>query len=400
MSKITEITENTKINQLIERLQQTNESADIQEIKITIQSEISQMTKNIIHIEKNSRGEYGKLINKLKNEFQNVLKSKNTNNSKKKRENINYSMLISPTNIATLHPLTVMQNKLYSIFNKIGFQHVSSKEIEDDFHNFDGLNIQEDHPARTDHDTFYVRQNAHQHINKEINQENNHQKLSLRTQTSTSQIYVLTEFFLNRYSSHPQSEIEVLNQKITVQNVRLQSITTQNANEVDMRVVSSGKVYRSDHDSTHVPMFHQMEAMAVGENITIANLKWVLTRFCEELFELPDLKMRLRPNFFPFTEPSLEVDIAYKKTEFGIELIKNSSTESHLWMEVLGSGMINKEVLKKCGMKEDDAIQGFALGMGIDRITMLFNKIPSLSHFYGKADVRWLNDFGKIPQTI
>lgn len=395
MSKITEITENAKINQLIEKLQQTNEFEEVQDLKATIQSEISQMIKNIIHIDKESRGEYGKFINKLKNEFQTALKSKNTNNSKKKREEIDYSMLVSPTNIATLHPLTVMQNKLYSIFSKMGFQHVSSREIEDDFHNFDGLNIQEDHPARTDHDTFYINQNIKKEINREDSREDKNQRLSLRTQTSTSQIYVLTEFFLNRYSAHPQSEIEVLNQKITVQNV-----TEHSTNEVDMRVVSSGKVYRSDHDSTHVPMFHQMEAMAVGENITIANLKWVLTRFCEELFEFPDLKMRLRPNFFPFTEPSLEVDIAYKKTKFGIELIKNSSTENHLWMEILGSGMINKEVLKKCGMKEDDTIQGFALGMGIDRITMLFNKIPSLSHFYGKVDVRWLNDFGKIPQTI
>lgn len=364
------------IENLLTELKSVEDLDKIQKLKTKIQNEISTLTKNILNLEKSERASYGKIINQVKIEFDAIMLAKQSFSGKcvDANDKFNYSIPVHCNTAGKLHPLTTVLYRIHNIFSNMNFQHISSKEIEDNFHNFDGLNIDEYHPARTEHDTFYV--------------ENQSRNISLRTQTSTAQIYVLKEFFRNRYENK-NSEFSVLNENISIL-----------GDQSEIRVISSGKVYRSDHDSTHVPMFHQLEAMVVGESVTLTQLKWTLTKFCEEFFEFPNLKMRFRPNYFPFTEPSIEIDIAYRKVKNGIELISKNYDQEHHWMEVLGAGMINNAVFRKCGMKDTDSVQGFALGMGLDRLTMLHKNIPTLSYFYGKIDVRWLNDFGSFAQSI
>jgi phenylalanyl-tRNA synthetase alpha chain len=237
----------------------------------------------------------------------------------------------------SLHPVTRTRLRIESIFSQAGFQVASGPEVEDDFHNFEALNIPKNHPARAMHDTFYFPDGR-----------------LLRTHTSPVQI------------------------------------RTMLAQRPPLAVIAPGRVYRIDSDMTHTPMFHQVEGLVIDRGSHLGHLKWILQEFCKAFFEVDQVKMRFRPSFFPFTEPSLEVDIQCRRDKGEIRF-----GEGNDWLEILGCGMVHPNVLKNCGLDPDE-FQGFAWGMGIDRIAMLKYGMPDLRAFF-EADVRWLSHYGFRP---
>ena len=238
-----------------------------------------------------------------------------------------------------IHPLSNAMREIAEIFLDLGFEFASGPEIEDDFHNFTALNMPKDHPARQMQDTFYLQNSD----------------LLLRTHTSNTQIR------------------KMLNSK------------------PPLKIAALGRVFRRDSDQTHTPMFHQFEGFVVDENINMGHLKWCLESFLEKFFEVKNVELRFRPSFFPFTEPSAEVDINYS-LENGRIKIGNNSLAGSKFMEILGCGMIHPNVLKNCGI-DPEKFQGFAFGIGVERLAMLKYGITDLRMFF-ENDVRFLRHFG------
>jgi phenylalanyl-tRNA synthetase alpha chain len=248
----------------------------------------------------------------------------------------------APTEAGRIHPISQVIDELTAIFADMGFAVAEGPDIETDDYNFTKLNFPEGHPAREMHDTFY------------FNPKPDGSRLLLRTHTSPVQV------------------------------------RTMLAQKPPIRVIIPGRTYRSDSDQTHTPMFHQVEGLVIDKGSHLGHLKWILAEFCKAFFEVDDVKMRFRPSFFPFTEPSLEVDIQCKRDKGEIRF-----GEGEDWLEILGCGMVHPNVLRNCGL-DPDVYQGFAWGMGIDRIAMLKYGMPDLRPFF-EADVRWLSNYGFRP---
>ncbi len=244
-----------------------------------------------------------------------------------------------------IHPVSQVIDEITAIFADMGFSLAEGPEIETDFYNFTALNFPEGHPAREMHDTFFMNADA------------DGQRKVLRTHTSPVQI------------------------------------RTMEAVQPPIRVIIPGRTYRNDSDQTHTPMFHQLEGLVIDKSAHMGHMKWVLENFLKAFFEVEHLKMRFRPSFFPFTEPSLEADILCS-TEDG-ELRIGHGTK---WMEILGCGMVHPKVLQNCGL-DPEIYQGFAWGMGIDRIAMLKYGMPDLRAFFD-ADIRWLKHYGFRPLDL
>ncbi len=261
------------------------------------------------------------------------------------RETVDVTLPVrpSPASVGRIHPISQVIDELTAIFADMGFAIAEGPDIETDHYNFTALNFPVGHPAREMHDTFFFRPGA-----------DGERKL-LRTHTSPVQI------------------------------------RTMETQKPPIRIVIPGKTYRCDSDATHSPMFHQVEGLVVDRTANVANMKWVLTEFCKAFFEVEHVNMRFRPSFFPFTEPSLEVDIQCDRSRPGEVRFGEGSD----WMEILGCGMVHPNVLRNCGLDPDE-YQGFAWGMGIDRIAMLKYGMPDLRPFF-EADVRWLNHYGFRP---
>ena len=238
-----------------------------------------------------------------------------------------------------IHPIARTMEELTALFGAMGFKVAEGPDIEGDWYNFGALNIPDHHPARQDHDTFYLP-------------EVDGRRPVLRTHTSPVQI------------------------------------RTMIAQEPPIRVIVPGRTYRADHDATHSPMFHQVEGLVIDRGITLGHLKGCLIDFLRAFFGIADLPVRFRSSYFPFTEPSMEVDIGWSRKTG--ELGKGGD-----WLEILGSGMVHPKVLANCGIDPREW-QGFAFGMGIERITMLKHGIPDLRPFY-EADIRWLRHYGADP---
>ncbi|WP_136657870.1 phenylalanine--tRNA ligase subunit alpha [Nitratireductor sp. XY-223] len=251
----------------------------------------------------------------------------------------------SPAEAGRIHPISQVVDEITAIFSDMGFSIAEGPDIETDYYNFTALNFPEGHPAREMHDTFFFRPDA------------DGERMLLRTHTSPVQIHTM-----ERHSP-------------------------------PIRIVIPGKTYRCDSDATHSPMFHQLEGLVVDKSANVANLKWVLQEFCKAFFEVPHLNMRFRPSYFPFTEPSLELDIQCDRS--GNEVRFGEGTD---WMEILGCGMVNPNVLRNVGLDPDE-YQGFAWGIGIDRLAMLKYGMPDLRAFFD-ADVRWLNHYGFRPLDV
>jgi phenylalanyl-tRNA synthetase alpha chain len=248
----------------------------------------------------------------------------------------------APVETGRIHPISQVTDELTAIFADMGFAVAEGPDIETDDYNFTKLNFPEEHPARDMHDTFF------------FNPKPDGSRLLLRTHTSPVQVRTM------------------LTQKPPI------------------RVIIPGRTYRSDSDQTHTPMFHQVEGLVIDKNSHLGHLKWILAEFCKAFFEVDEVKMRFRPSYFPFTEPSLEVDIQCRREKGEIRF-----GEGDDWLEILGCGMVHPNVLRNCGLDPDE-YQGFAWGMGIDRIAMLKYGMPDLRAFF-EADVRWLSHYGFRP---
>jgi len=246
-----------------------------------------------------------------------------------------------PAAQGTIHPVSQVMDEIAAIFADLGFSVAEGPQVEDDWHNFDALNIAPEHPARQTMDTFYMARS----------EGDNRPPHVLRTHTSPVQI------------RHMQTH------------------------GAPCRVIAPGRVYRADYDQTHTPMFHQVEGLAIDRDITMANLKWVLEEFCRAFFEVEAVELKFRASHFPFTEPSAEVDIRCSWTGGQLRI-----GEGDDWLEILGCGMVHPKVLEAAGV-DPAHWQGFAFGMGIDRIAMLKYGIPDLRAFF-ESDLRWLRHYG------
>ena len=252
-------------------------------------------------------------------------------------ERLDLSLPARETPRGSIHPVSQVMDELTEIFADMGFAVAEGPEIEDDWHNFTALNIPETHPARAMHDTFYIEGEGDPRV--------------LRTHTSPVQI------------------------------------RTMMSEKPPIRIIAPGRVYRSDSDATHTPMFHQIEGLVIDRGIHLGHLKWTLETFLKAYFERDDVVLRLRPSYFPFTEPSAEVDVGWS-IEKGRRVVGGSEG----WMEVLGSGMVHPRVIANCGLDPDEW-QGFAFGTGVDRLAMLKYGMDDLRAFFD-GDLRWMKHYG------
>ena len=325
-----------------EAVKDVQSSKTLYEIKMRFlgkTGEISSLLKNMRDIPPEERPSFGKLVNALKQRASERLDEleaaiKRVELGKKYfREKIDVTLPWRCTPDGAFHPNTLIRNELISVFAGMGFEIYEGPEIENDYYNFTALNTPADHPARDMQDTFYITED-----------------LLLRTQTSAGQIRVME------------------NKKPPI------------------KILSPGKVYRSDDDATHSPMFSQMEGLVVDKGITLCDLKGMLDEFAKKIFG-EGVKTRLRPSYFPFTEPSVEVDVScFECGGKGCRLCKGTG-----WIEVLGAGMVNRRVLEGCGV-DPDVYTGFAFGMGIERIAMLKYGINNMKLLF-ESDIRFLKQF-------
>ena len=277
----------------------------------------------------------GPKLNALKDEINSALAAKKSAladaalDERLRTEWLDVTLPSRPQRQGTIHPISQVTEEVSSIFADMGFAVAEGPQIESDWYNFDALNIPPEHPARQEHDTFFMHRAADDDRPPHV----------LRTHTSPVQIRAMQ------------------------------------AQGAPIRVIAPGRVYRCDYDQTHTPMFHQVEGLAIDKDISMANLKWVLEEFCRAFFEVDEVELRFRASHFPFTEPSAEVDLRCSWQDGTLKV-----GEGDDWMEILGSGMVHPKVLA-AGNIDPDVYQGFAFGVGIDRIDMLKYGIPDLREF-------------------
>jgi phenylalanyl-tRNA synthetase alpha chain len=263
------------------------------------------------------------------------------------RETVDITLPVRSAPLAEgrIHPVSQVIDEITAIFTDMGFAVAEGPDVETDYYNFTALNFPADHPAREMHDTFFLKPKE------------DGSRLLLRTHTSPVQI------------------------------------RTMEAEEPPIRIIAPGRTYRCDSDATHTPMFHQVEGLVIDKSTHFGHLKWVLEEFLKAYFEVDEVKTRFRPSFFPFTEPSMEVDVGCKRSGSEIRI-----GEGDDWLEILGCGMVHPNVIRNAGL-DPDVYQGFAFGMGIDRIAMLKYGMPDLRAFFD-ADVRWLKHYGFRPLDL
>ncbi|MFT6331685.1 MAG: phenylalanyl-tRNA synthetase alpha chain [Lentimonas sp.] len=305
---------------------------------------ITGLMSGLRNLDLEEKKQSGAAINIFKNEVLLSIQNKKEElelvslNAKLTTEKLDLTLPVREENQGLIHPISKTIIQIKDIFVKMGFQMIDGPEIEDDFHNFGALNIPENHPARQMQDTFYLP-------------ENDGKTMLLRTHTSSVQIRKMLE-------SKPP-----------------------------LKIISLGKVYRSDSDQTHTPMFHQVEGLVIDKKVNMGHLKWTLEKFLSEFFEIENISSRFRPSFFPFTEPSAELDIGFEKKDGRIKIGSNKN-----FLEILGCGMVHPEVLKNVGIDPEE-YQGFAFGVGIERLAMLKYGINDLRMFF-EGDLRFLKHFG------
>ena len=311
------------------------------------QGSVSGLLKTLGQMSPEERQQQGPVINGLREAVTSAIAAKKAAldtanlNERLATERLDMTLPAPEAPRGTVHPVSQVMDELAEIFADMGFAVAEGPEIEDDWHNFTALNIPETHPARAMHDTFYFPNQMAV----------DGKKMLLRTHTSPVQIRTMT------------------------------------SQEPPIRIIAPGRVYRSDSDATHTPMFHQIEGLVIDKGIHLGHLKWTLETFLKAFFERDDVVLRLRPSYFPFTEPSVEVDVGYSVVK-GKRVIGGSEG----WMEVLGSGMVHRKVIEACGL-DPDVWQGFAFGTGVDRLAMLKYGMDDLRAFFD-GDNRWLQHYG------
>ena len=335
----------------LNKLKEISDLKEINQLKSELfgkSGKISNEFKKMGSINPEERKTISSQLNDAKNELHNLIEKKindleiNEINLKLKNERVDVTLPERTFNRGKIHPVSQVIDEISSIFSEIGFSVEEGPDVENEYNNFTALNTPENHPARDMHDTFYLDKNK---------------KFLLRTHTSPVQVRTM------------------LNGK------------------PPFKIIAPGRTYRSDSDQTHAPMFHQVEGLHVDKNINMGHLKGCLNYFIREFFEVDKIKMRFRPSHFPFTEPSAEVDIGYELKDGKIII-----GEGNKWLEILGCGMVHPNVLKNVKVNPSK-YQGYAFGIGIDRLAMLKYGINDLRAFF-ESDYRWLSHFGFDPLDV
>ena len=325
------------------------DEAGLEEVRLAAlgkKGEISLKMRELGKMSPEERSRFGAALNALKDEIDIALRARKAMladaalEARLRTEWLDVTLSGRPRPAGTIHPVSQVTEELTAIFADMGFAVAEGPQVESDWYNFDALNIPPEHPARQEHDTFFMNRAEGDDRPPHV----------LRTHTSP---------------------------------VQIRSMLEQGA---PIRIICPGRVYRMDMDQTHSPMFHQVEGLVIGKDISMANLKWVLEEFFAAFFGKP-VKTRFRASHFPFTEPSAEVDIQCSWVNGQLRI-----GEGDGWMEVLGSGMVHPHVLRSAGVDPEEW-QGFAFGMGIDRMAMLKYGIPDLRAFF-ESDLRWLRHYG------
>jgi phenylalanyl-tRNA synthetase alpha chain len=335
----------------ISKLNETLNEEQVNQIKSELFGKnglISSQFKKLGSLDENERKQFASELNKIKDELQNIITNTLKDielkkiNEKLENEKVDITLPERPITRGKIHPVSQTIDEISSIFSEIGFSVEEGPDVENEYNNFSALNTPDHHPARDMHDTFYLDEK------KEI---------LLRTHTSPVQIRTMIK------------------------------------DKPPFKIIAPGRTYRSDSDQTHAPMFHQVEGLHIDKNVNMGHLKGCLNYFIKEFFEVDKIKMRFRPSHFPFTEPSAEVDIGYEIKDGKIVI-----GEGDQWLEILGCGMVHPNVLKNVKV-DPEQFQGFAFGIGIDRLAMLKYGINDLRAFF-ECDYRWLNHFGFDPLDV
>jgi phenylalanyl-tRNA synthetase alpha chain len=343
-------------SELLHAIAEAADLAKLEEVRIAAlgrKGRIPELMQALGSLPPEERKAYGQVVNSLKAAVGEALEARRAELSKAatveklalERADVTLPVRLGPLAEGRIHPVSQVTDEITEIFADMGFSIAEGPDIETDFNNFTALNIPPEHPARQDHDTFYFPEAP------------DGSRAVLRTHTSPVQIRTMLK------------------------------------EKPPLRIIAPGRVYRCDSDQTHTPMFHQVEGLVIDEATHLGHLKWVLEEFCKAFFEVPQVKMRFRASHFPFTEPSMEVDIGYAKVGDEIRI-----GEGDAWLEILGCGMVHPNVLKNVGL-DPARYQGFAFGLGIDRIAMLKYGMPDLRAFFA-GDLRWLKHYGFPPLAI
>lgn len=335
--------------ELIAAVNGAADSRTLEEVRIAAlgkKGRITQLMKGLGAMDPDARRAAGAALNAVKDAVAAALEARKGDlegaaiDAKLMEERLDVTLPVRPESEGRIHPISQTIDEVIAIFGEMGFTVAEGPDIEDDWHNFTALNIPPEHPARQEHDTFYLPGTGA-----------DGGRMVLRTHTSPVQIRTMLKA------------------------------------KPPIRIICPGRTYRCDSDATHSPMFHQVEGLVVDEATHMGHLKGCLVEFCRAYFGVDDLPVRFRPSYFPFTEPSAEVDIGCTREGGQFRIGRGDS-----WLEILGSGMVNPAVLENCGI-DSTRYQGFAFGMGLERIAMLKYGIPDLRTFF-ESDLRWLRHYG------
>lgn len=341
-----------ELSQAIEKAATSDELEAVRVAALGKKGSITDLMKGLGGMDPETRKTAGAALNVLKQDIAELIDRQAAQLKRQELDNrlatekLDITLMPEAAKKGTIHPISQTMEELMVIFADMGFTLIEGPDIEDDWHNFTALNFPEGHPAREMQDTFFLPDAE--------DEEGAHAKKLLRTHTSSMQIRHMLK------------------------------------NKPPLRVICMGRTYRSDYDMTHTPMFHQMEGLVIDKKIHMGHLKGTLEEFAKTFFEVDELPLRFRPSFFPFTEPSAEVDIGCSRKNGELKIGAGED-----WLEILGSGMVHPNVLKNCGIDPEE-YQGFAFGMGIERIAMLKYGIPDLRTFF-ESDTRWLSHYGFDP---
>ncbi len=342
--------------QILNNINVATDIKSLEDIRISSMGKkgtITEQMKQLGALPLEQKIEMGKKLNQIKTEIENALSEqkeileKKALDEKLKNETIDITLPVRPETQGRIHPVSKIYEEVVAIFGQMGFEVAEGPDIEDQFHNFNALNMPQNHPARQMQDTFYIPNTNDGNFDMD-------NSYVIRTHTSGIQI------------------------------------RTMENKKPPIRIIAPGRTYRSDYDATHTPMFHQVEGLVIDKTTTMAHLKGCLYDFVKTFFELDEVPVRYRPSYFPFTEPSAEMDIGCLKTKTDLKIGAGND-----WLEILGCGMVHPNVLRAGGIDPDE-YQGFAFGVGIDRLAMLKYGIPDLRTFF-ESDIRWLKNYGFSP---
>ncbi|MEW4449642.1 phenylalanine--tRNA ligase subunit alpha [Qipengyuania sp. JC766] len=369
----------TKVTDTLERLHRADSVEDVEAIRVEAlgkQGWLNQLMKTLGKMSPDERQTEGPRLQGMRGRVAEAIEDRKAVleaaalEAQLARETVDLTLPAPETPRGTVHPVSQVMDELSEIFADLGFSVATGPEIEDDWHNFTALNMAETHPARAMHDTFYfpdTRPMASVHADAE----------EALDGTPDAGLNAGAARMLLRTHTSP---------------VQIRGMKEQGA---PIRIIAPGRVYRSDSDATHTPMFHQIEGLVIDEGIHLGHLKWTLETFLKAFFETDDIVLRLRPSYFPFTEPSVEVDVGYSRDGARRVVGGNGDAPGHEWMELLGSGMVNRRVLEFAGV-DPDRYSGFAWGLGVDRLAMLKYGMDDLRAFFD-GDYRWAGHYGFSP---